>query len=115
MTPESKTPLTDQIMRSVREAINADKREAMYAHRDAAENAIRKLELSFSEGAFKWIPMGERKPPFNTYVLVHNATCPNYVSTDTLLSCPEGELWVHDPDGWTHWMPLPAPPAKEGA
>lgn len=39
----------DYIMRSVRDAINAEQRETMYAHRDAAENAIRQMEERIEE------------------------------------------------------------------
>lgn len=49
MTDHTPTPRTAQIMVCVREAIDTDKREVAYAHRDAAENEITKMERELAE------------------------------------------------------------------
>lgn len=67
----------------------------------------------------EWISVDERLPENGQIVLFHQKDgfiyCAEYFAGNALMS----PGWFIDNDSWdakdvTHWMPLPAPPKKEG-
>ena len=63
----------------------------------------------------KWIPVSERLPKFDEYVIVYCAIYGRYLSSYSEILDTGWGNW-RDPEGIlgglppTHWMPLPEPP-----
>ena len=68
----------------------------------------------------RWIPVSERLPETRTNVLAYDGNFPHSVSSFRVVSLSiDGSQWFdqhtdeeHPVNAFTHWMPLPEPPAN---
>jgi hypothetical protein len=86
--------------------------EAVAAVDGMSKDWREQLEQAASEIERRWIPVEERLPPDNVAVLV------NHESSGVEMAFRQDGQWgiswtnhMHSGCAYTHWMPLPEPPA----